>query len=67
MNKFEPFSIKSIPHIEKYDIDMLENKTSNNDPIDDMFSIELICRLSISDNKWRIFDDNQHIIHFLHS
>ena len=46
---------------------MLSNTVSNNDPTHARFSIELIFKLSISDNNWIISNDNQHIIHFLHS
>lgn len=66
MYKFEAFNTKSIPHIEYSNTNMLTNVTSNNDDRHDRFSIELICRSSIPDNSWRIFDDNQHNIHSLH-
>lgn len=42
MNKFEAFNIKSIPHIENSNTNMLENAASNNDPTYDRFCIELI-------------------------
>lgn len=34
----------------------------------DTFSVEILCRSSITDNitNWRVFDDDQHIINFLH-
>ena len=51
MNKFEAFNIKYIPHIENYDTNMFENANSNNDPIYDIFSIELIWRSSVPDNN----------------
>ena len=66
MYKFEAFNIKSNPHIENYDTNMLTNAPSNNDSTHDGFSIESICRPSISNNNWRISDDNQHIMNFLH-
>ena len=46
MNKFEAFNIKSIPHIENYDTNMLANVTSNNDPTYDIFSKHL-------DSRWQ--------------
>ena len=52
---------------------MLVNVASNLSPSDDFthdkFSIELIYRPSIRNNitSWRIFDDDQRIINFLHS
>lgn len=47
MNKFEVFIIKSIPHIENSDTDMLSNEASNNDPTHDIFS----CKLLMHDNN----------------
>ena len=72
MNKFEAFNIKSIPCKKNSDADMLENVTSNFSPSDDItydrFSVELIYRSSIPDiiTNWRIFNDDQKIIAFLH-
>ena len=51
MNKFEAFNIKSIPYIENFDIDILTNATSSNEPTHDGFFNELICKLSISNNN----------------
>ena len=73
MNKFEAFNIISIPRSMNFEVDMLANSTSNLSPSDDFssdkFSVELVYRPSISNNikNWRIFDDNEHIIKFLHS
>ena len=67
MYKFEAFNIKSIPHIENSNIDMLTNVTSKNEHTHNKFSIELISRLSISDNNWRISNYNQYIMNFFHS
>jgi hypothetical protein len=73
MSNFEAFNIKSIPHTENYDANMLENEASNLIPSDDLnhgiFSIELIYRSSVPDNitNWKIFHDDQQIIDFLHS
>ena len=60
MDKFEAFSIKSIPHIDTYDTYMLENAASNNDPTHNIFYIELI---------WNplILHDNERIMDFLQS
>ena len=52
---------------------MLANASSNLFPSDDFphdkFSIELIYRPSIPDNitNWRVFEDDEQIINFLHS
>ena len=73
MNKFECFNIRSIPHSLNSEAYMLANATSNlcpsNDFSHDKFSIELIYRPLNLDNimNWRIFDDGEHIINFLHS
>ena len=67
MNKFEEFNIKSIPHIENSNINMLANAASNNDPSYHKFYIKLICKLSILDNNHRIFGDEQNIMDFIHS
>ena len=55
------------------EVDMLANMTSNLCPSDDFshdrFCVELIYRLSILDNimNWRVFEDDEQIINFLHS
>ena len=73
MNKFEDFNIKSIPHTSNHESDMLANAASNLFPSDDFchdkFSVELIYRPSIPDNitNWRVFEDDEQIINFLHS
>ena len=73
MNKFEAFNIKSIPRTLNHEADMLVNAASNLCPIDDFshdkFSVELIYRPLIPDNimNWRVFEDDEHIINFLHS
>ena len=73
MYKFEAFNIRSIPRSLNSEVDMLANATSNicpsNDFSNDKFSIELIYRSSIPDNitSWRIFEDDEQIINFLHS
>jgi nitrogen regulatory protein PII-like uncharacterized protein len=73
MNKFEAFNIKSIPRTLNHGADMLANATSNIFPTDDFshdkFYAELIYRLLIPDNimNWRVFEDDEQIINFLHS
>ena len=67
INEFEAFNIKSIPHIENYDTNMLANSSSNSDPTYDIFSIELISRSSIPNNNQRIFNDEQQIMDFIQS
>ena len=55
-----------------FEADMLDNAASNLCPSDDfshdIFSIELIYRLSILDNitNWRVFENDEQIINFLH-
>ena len=73
MNKFEAFNIKSIPHTLNHEDDMLANVASSLCPSDDFshenFSVELIYRPSVPDNitNWRVFEDDEQIINFLHS
>ena len=73
MNKFEAFNIKSIPCTLNFEADMLANAASNLCPSDDFshdkFSVELIYRPLILDNitNWRVFEDDEQIINFLHS
>ena len=73
MNKFEAFNIRSIPRSMNIEANMLANAASNISPSDDFtsdkFSMELIYRSLIPNNitNWRIFDDDEQIINFLHS
>ena len=73
MNKFEAFNIKSIPRTLNHEADMLANAASNLCPSDDFshekFSVKLIYRPSVPDNitNWRVFEDEEKIINFLHS
>ena len=73
MYKFEDFNIRSIPCSLNYDAGMMDNATSNLCPNNDFshykFYVELIYRLLILDNitNWRIFEDDEQIINFLHS
>ena len=73
MHKFEAFNIRSIPHLLNSEVDMLANAVSNLCPSNyfshEKLSVELIYRSSILDNitNWRIFEDDEQIINFLHS
>jgi ribonuclease HI len=73
MNNFEAFNIKSIPCTLNSEADLLANAASNLCPSDnfshDKFLVELIYRPSIPDNimNWRVFEDDERIINFLHS
>ena len=73
IHKFESFNIRSIPRLMNFESDMLASAASNLSPSDDFshdkFSIELIYRRLILNNitNWRIFDDREPIINFLHS
>ena len=72
MIKFEAFNIKSISHSENYKANMLTNAASNLSPNDDFthdnFFVAFIYKPSIPYNitSWRIFDNDQQIIDFLH-
>ena len=72
MNKFSTFNINSIPRLNNSEVDLLDNVASNFFPTEGLspnaFSIELLFRTSISENitNWRVFDDDQQIINFLH-
>jgi hypothetical protein len=72
MHKFSAFNINSIPRLSNSEDDLLANGASKLFPIEGLspneFSIELLFRPSIPDNitNWRVFDDDQHIINFLH-
>jgi hypothetical protein len=72
MNKFSAFNINSIPILNNFEADLLANFVSKLFPAEvlypNAFSVELLFRPSIPDNitNWRVFDDDQHIISFLH-
>jgi ribonuclease HI len=72
INKFSAFNINSIPRSSNTEADLLANVASKLLPADGLspsaFSMELLFRPSILDNitKWRVFDDDQQIINFLH-
>jgi len=72
MHKFSAFNIKSIPRLNNSEVDLLANFTSKLFPAEGLspnaFSIELLFRPSVPDNvtNWRVFDDDQQIISFLH-
>jgi ribonuclease HI len=72
MNKFSAFNINSIPRLNNAEADLLANVASKLLPAEglspDAFSVELLFRPSVPDNitNWRVFDDDQQIINFLH-
>ena len=72
MNKFESFSIRSIPCYLNFEADILANAASNICPSGDFshnkFLVELIYRSSIPNNitNWRVFEDDEQTINFLH-
>jgi ribonuclease HI len=72
MQKFLAFNINSIPRMSNSEDDFLANVASKLLPTEGLspntFSIELLFMQSISDNitNWRVFDDDQQIINFLH-
>ena len=73
INKFEDFNIKSIPLSMNSKVEMLANAAPNlclcDDFSHDNFFVKLIYRPSIPDNimNWRVFEDDEQIIKFLHS
>ena len=72
MNKFYAFNINSIPRLNNVEADLLANVASKLLPAEglspDAFSVELLFRPSVPNNitNWRVFDDDQQIINFLH-
>jgi ribonuclease HI len=72
INKFSTFNINSIPRSSNVEVDILANVASKLLPADGLspsaFSVEILFRPSILDNitNWRVFDDDQQIINFLH-
>jgi ribonuclease HI len=72
MNKFSSFNINSIPRLNNAEADLLANVASKLLPAEGLspnaFSVELLFRPSVPDNitNWRVFDDDQQIINFLH-
>jgi ribonuclease HI len=72
MQKFSAFNINSIPRLSNLEVDLLANVASKLLPTEGLspnaFSIELLFRSLIPDNitNWRVFDDDQKIINFLH-
>ena len=72
MQFFLAFNINFVPRLSNSEVDLLENVASKLLPIEGLspnaFSIELLFMLSIPDNitNWRVFDDDQQIINFLH-
>ena len=72
MNKFSSFNINSIPRLNNFEADLLANVASKLFPTEglspDAFSFELLFKPFVPDNitNWRVFDDDQQIISFLH-
>jgi ribonuclease HI len=72
INQFSAFNINSIPRSSNVEADLLANVASKLLPADGLspnaFSVELLFRPSIPDNitNWRVFEDDQQIINFLH-
>jgi hypothetical protein len=72
INKFSAFNINSIPRSNNTEADLLANVASKLLPAEGLspnaFSVELLFRPSVPDNitNWRVFDDDQQIINFLH-
>jgi ribonuclease HI len=72
INKFSAFNINSIPRLNNAKADLLANVASKLLPAEGLspnaFSVELLFRPSVPDNimNWRVFNDDQQIINFLH-
>jgi ribonuclease HI len=72
INKFSAFNINSIPRSNKTEADLPANVASKLLPAEGLspnaFSVELLFRPFVPDNitNWRVFDDDQQIINFLH-
>jgi ribonuclease HI len=72
MQKFPAFNINSIPRLSNSEAGLLANVTSKLFPTEglspNVFLIKLLFRMSIPNNitNWRVFDDDQQIINFLH-
>ena len=69
---FDALNISLVPRSLNYDAHLLANVSSRIIPFEnlltDTFSVELLYKPLIPDNvtNWRVFDDDQHIISFLH-
>jgi hypothetical protein len=72
INNFSAFNINSIPRSNNTEADLLANVACKLLPAEGLspnaFSVELLFRPSVPDNitNWRVFDDDQQIINFLH-
>jgi ribonuclease HI len=72
MNKFSSFNINSIPRLNNAEANLLANVASKLLPAEGLspnaFSVELLFQPSVPDNitNWRVFDDDQQIINFMH-
>jgi hypothetical protein len=72
MHKFSAFNINFIPRLSNSEANLLANVASKLFPAKvlspNAFSIELLFKSSVPDNitNWRVFNDDQQIINFLH-
>jgi ribonuclease HI len=72
MHNFSSFNINSIPRLNNFEANLLFNVASKLFPTEGLspnaFSIELLFKPSVPDNiiNWRVFNDDQQIISFLH-
>jgi ribonuclease HI len=72
INQFSAFNINSIPRSSNVEADLLANVASKLLPADGLspstFSVELLFRPCVPNNitSWRVFEDDQQIINFLH-
>jgi hypothetical protein len=72
INSFDAFNISLVPRSLNFDVDLLANVASriihSENLLHDTFSVELLYRPLIPDNvtNWRVFDDDEQIISFLH-
>jgi hypothetical protein len=69
---FSTFNISSVPRSLNYDFYFFANVASRLIPLDGLmpgtFSVEILYKPSIPDNitNWRVFDNDQRLINFLH-
>jgi ribonuclease HI len=72
INKFSAFNINSIPRLNNTEADLLANVASKLLPAEGLspntFSVEILFQPYVPNNimNWRVFDDDQQIINFLH-
>jgi ribonuclease HI len=72
MNKFSAFNINSVPRLNNSKANLLANVASKLFPVEGLspnaFSVKLLFKPFVLDNitNWRVFNDDQQIISFLH-